>query len=66
MSKIICGEEVSESGEYGCLSCGQKLTLEKGEKLPPCPRCSNQTFEKVTSSNADKFEKLDSDYKENN
>lgn len=65
MSKIICGEEARESGEYGCLNCGQKLTLEKGERIPPCPRCSNQSFEKITSDNEGKFEELDRDYKNN-
>ena len=43
-----------------------QITIEKGERIPPCPRCSNQSFEKVTSDNQSKFEQLDRDYKTNN
>ncbi|MGN1227250.1 MAG: hypothetical protein ACI4TX_01255 [Christensenellales bacterium] len=64
--KCICGNEVSESGTYACLNCGQKITLEAGETLPPCPRCTNQSFEKVTEENKERFDELDKNYRNKN
>lgn len=34
-------------GEYYCTSCGQNVTLDQNsDKLPPCPKCSNTSFNK--------------------
>ncbi|MBQ8749801.1 MAG: hypothetical protein IJZ29_04980 [Clostridia bacterium] len=63
--KYTCGNNVEESGTYGCLNCGQTLELNEGDKLPPCPRCTNQSFEKITESNRDKFVQLDNEYTKN-
>ena len=35
-----------EEGIYICKNCGQKLFLNKGEKLPVCSRCGHSVFTK--------------------
>ncbi len=33
------------AGKYKCTNCGQMVTLDAdGDKLPPCPSCSNTEF----------------------
>lgn len=34
------------SGEYTCTNCGQVISVGEYDKLPPCPRCSNNEFTK--------------------
>lgn len=44
MSKIIKTGEVPGAGTYTCTNCQQKVSLNAGDKMPPCPRCSNNEF----------------------
>ena len=34
-------------GVYSCTNCGTDVTLDQDDKMPPCPKCNNTTFEKV-------------------
>ena len=34
-------------GVYSCTNCGTDVTLDNGDKMPPCPKCNNTSFEKV-------------------
>lgn len=43
--KCVCGT-TQNSGCYVCCNCGQKVYLDDGQTLPPCPKCSNQTYTK--------------------
>lgn len=43
--KCVCGTE-QDAGCYCCCNCGQKVYLDEKSTLPPCPRCTNQTFTK--------------------
>lgn len=47
MDKICkCGTNQGE-GCYCCCNCGTEVTIDhSGDKLPPCPRCSNTTYTK--------------------
>lgn len=38
-------------GQYFCSQCGQQINLDKdSDHLPPCPDCSNSTFNNTKSS----------------
>jgi Zn finger protein HypA/HybF involved in hydrogenase expression len=43
---VPTGSDVS-AGTYRCPECGQELTLQSQESLPPCPSCQNTSFETV-------------------
>jgi Zn finger protein HypA/HybF involved in hydrogenase expression len=43
---VPTGSDVS-AGTYRCTECGQDLTLQSQESLPPCPSCQNTSFETV-------------------
>lgn len=43
--KYKCGT-IQSTGHYTCCNCGTKIYLEENEKLPPCPKCSNETYTK--------------------
>lgn len=57
-----CGCETNEAGCYCCCNCGQKIYLNKGQTLPPCPRCTNQTFEKEIEDNKDYYNEKSHSY----
>ena len=40
MNRCIAG-----SGTYSCTKCHTKVSLGSGDKMPPCPSCSNDSFE---------------------
>ncbi len=33
-------------GTYKCTNCGTEVNLGNGDTMPPCPKCSNTTFDK--------------------
>lgn len=43
--KYVCGTK-QMAGCYSCCNCGQKVYLDEEKVLPPCPRCTNETFTK--------------------
>ncbi len=42
--KIYKTGEKPEEGAYYCTNCGERVDIGSGDKLPPCPRCSNNEF----------------------
>lgn len=46
MSRIIKTGEKPGYGCYSCTNCGTEVSLNKGDKMPPCPSCSNNEFTK--------------------
>lgn len=42
------GEVVGREGGYQCERCGYVLSLGAGKKLPPCPKCSNTHYLKIS------------------
>lgn len=46
MNKIIKTGEKPGYGSFSCTNCGQIVDLNSGDKMPPCPRCSNNEFTK--------------------
>lgn len=46
MSEIIKTGEKPGSGCYCCTNCNCEVTLNEGDKMPPCPSCSNNEFTK--------------------
>ncbi|MEG1646180.1 MAG: hypothetical protein RRY78_00295 [Clostridia bacterium] len=44
--KCSTGEKPGK-GCYCCTNCGTELTIGVNDKVPPCPKCSNTTFEKL-------------------
>jgi len=48
-NKCKCGTK-QDSGCYSCCNCGTNVNLDKTEVLPPCPKCGNDTFDKVSGS----------------
>ncbi len=43
-SQIIKTGEKPGQGKYTCTNCGQEMSLGEYDKMPPCPRCSNNEF----------------------
>lgn len=42
--KIFKTGQKPGSGCCKCTNCGQQLDMGTGDKLPPCPRCSNDKY----------------------
>lgn len=47
MKNIIKTGEKPGGGKYSCTNCGTNVTLDKADKMPPCPKCSNNGFTKI-------------------
>ena len=45
MSKIVHTGEKPGKGEYCCTKCHCEVSLGEYDKMPPCPSCSNTSFE---------------------
>ncbi len=43
-SQIIKTGEKPGDGTYYCTNCGQEVSVGDYDKMPPCPRCSNNEF----------------------
>lgn len=39
------GERAQETGDFRCEKCHQKVHVTKGDKIPTCPNCGNDTFD---------------------
>ena len=46
MNHIIKTGEKPGSGTYVCTNCSQHITVDEYDKIPPCPRCTNNEFVK--------------------
>ena len=47
MSKSNCIVKTGEKpgkGSYNCTNCNTEVTLGEYDKMPPCPKCSNNEF----------------------
>ena len=44
LKKVIKTGEKPGRGCYVCTNCGQEVDLGARDKMPPCPRCSNNEF----------------------
>jgi len=33
------------NGRYVCTNCGTDINLDREDKMPPCPKCNNTSFE---------------------
>lgn len=38
------GERARQTGGFVCESCHGKVHVTKGDRIPRCPRCGNDTF----------------------
>ena len=47
MAKIYKTGEKPGNGKYSCTNCGTDIRLDEHDKVPPCPKCSNNEFTKV-------------------
>ncbi|MDD7456969.1 MAG: hypothetical protein PUK83_00830 [Clostridia bacterium] len=45
MSNIVNTGEKPGKGCYCCTNCHTEVSLNEYDKMPPCPRCNNTTFE---------------------
>jgi predicted nucleic acid-binding Zn-ribbon protein len=48
---VPSGSDVS-AGTYTCTSCGYSLDVGSVQSLPPCPDCSNGSWNTVTGGDA--------------
>jgi ribosomal protein L37AE/L43A len=39
------GETARETGDFRCEKCHQQTHVTKGDKIPKCPNCGNDTFD---------------------
>lgn len=39
------GEKAREGGDFRCQKCHEQVRVNKGEKIPKCPNCGNETFD---------------------
>ncbi len=44
--------EVTGPGVLECTQCGERLHFAKPSRIPPCPKCHNTTFVRLTSRDA--------------
>lgn len=42
---IETGEKISSNSRLICRNCGQRIDVGANDKVPPCPRCGNTTFD---------------------
>jgi DNA-directed RNA polymerase subunit RPC12/RpoP len=47
---ITTGSIVQQSGIYKCTKCSNEITCVKGERVPPCRKCSNTSFRLVRAT----------------
>lgn len=45
-SKIVRTGEKPGRGKYSCTNCHTCVNLDAGDKMPPCPKCTNSEFTK--------------------
>lgn len=38
------GERARQTGDFVCESCHEKVHVTKGDRIPECPRCGNDSF----------------------
>lgn len=48
---IPTGSDV-RAGTYKCTNCGYDLGVQSVDSLPPCPSCSNNSWEPVSGGDA--------------
>jgi predicted Zn-ribbon and HTH transcriptional regulator len=48
---VPSGSDVS-SGTYKCTNCGYELSVGSVKSLPPCPECSNSSFETLSGGDS--------------
>ena len=48
--KIKTGEKCQKGGIYKCTKDGEQISLGLNNVCPPCPKCSNTSFELVKPS----------------
>ena len=46
MNNIFKTGEKPGDGCYSCTNCKTKVNLGTSDKMPPCPKCSNNEFTK--------------------
>ncbi len=45
------GSDVS-AGTYRCTNCGNQITVQSVESLPPCPSCGGPTLEAISGADS--------------
>jgi len=48
---VPSGSDVS-AGTYRCTECGYDLSVQSTQSLPPCPKCSNGSWQTVTGGDS--------------
>lgn len=48
MNRIVKTGETPGYGTYSCTNCGTNLDIGKTDTVPPCPKCSNNEFTKIS------------------
>ena len=46
-SNNVTTGQIPSAGTYKCTNCGTEITISSGDTVPPCPKCSNTSFNKV-------------------
>lgn len=39
------GEKARETGDFRCQNCHARVHVERGQTIPQCPNCGNDTFD---------------------
>ena len=50
---VRAGSDVS-AGTYKCTQCGYELGLQSVQSVPPCPQCSNGSWETLSGGDSRK------------
>jgi predicted nucleic acid-binding Zn-ribbon protein len=48
---VPTGSDIS-AGTYRCTNCGEEITTKSEKSLPPCPKCSNNSWETVSGGDS--------------
>ena len=50
--RAYVGQTIHNDGEFICGSCRHRVSLSKGDHVPRCPYCGNDTYEERRSLGA--------------
>ena len=48
------GEKAEKTGDFHCAKCGQRVHVDRGDRIPKCPHCGNDSYESRTGEPGNK------------
>jgi predicted RNA-binding Zn-ribbon protein involved in translation (DUF1610 family) len=48
----LAGEQAREGGTFPCQNCNNRVRVIKGQTIPKCPNCGNDSYDERTDENS--------------